>query len=82
MNPTTATSEAQAREIAASEQMRDRIADFILQEIMRRDDQGSTALKVQRASLSVPNESTWRIDSGCIWIELQIVEAPDSIECI
>lgn len=46
------------REVAASEQMRDRIADFLLQEISRRDDQGSTATKVQRAL--IPLERTIR----------------------
>ncbi|MEE4452891.1 hypothetical protein [Novosphingobium resinovorum] len=46
------------RELAASEQMRDRIADYLLLQIGARDGGGNTAMKVQRAL--IPIERTIR----------------------
>lgn len=44
------------RELTASEQMRDRIADFVRTEIDRREDAGSTARRVRPALIAIERE--------------------------
>lgn len=53
---------SEERELAASEQMRDRIADYLLHQIGARDGGGNTAMKVQRAL--IPIERTVRSMPG------------------
>jgi hypothetical protein len=44
------------RELTASEQMRDRIADFVRTEIDRRENGGSTAQRVRPALIAIERQ--------------------------